>query len=103
MVGLTRFGEVVRHLDDRAARTRFGPDGVGDETAGLRVGARVGFVEQQQFRVLREPLRDQDALPLPARERSLKLVDLGTSYTFRSLGRGPAGRRWCWAPTGSCT
>lgn len=34
---------------------------------------------------------------------TLRLVDLGVSYTFRSLARGPQVRRWCSAPTARST
>lgn len=30
----------------------------------------------------------------------LRIVDIGTSYTFRSLGRGRRVKPWCWGPTG---
>src|ERR1700730_16109922 len=41
---------------------------------GLRVQARGGFVENQNWRISDDRARNSDALPLPARERSAPLA-----------------------------
>ncbi|SFS74373.1 zinc metallochaperone AztD [Saccharopolyspora flava] len=69
-----------------AAPTPYGR--IGNQAGSEHSPVVLGDYKQDEHAELERP---QQVALVNTADSSLKLVDLGTSYTFRSLGRGPAG------------
>jgi hypothetical protein len=61
---------------------------IGNQAGSEHSPVVLGDYKQDEHAELERP---QQVALVNTADSSLKLVDLGTSYTFRSLGRGPAG------------
>ena len=66
--------EPVRDDDGRASGEQ-PVEGFANQQLRFRIHARSGFVEDQEFGIVREGAREADELPLPYRERSAALGD----------------------------